>query len=190
MGLFLLLAALLTPAWDQIDILCVVRDAQGRALTNLTQDRFQVFDAGEARPITAFARATGKAHIITIDNPEGAYLAIMRQFNDADDRKVLIISGENKTPFTTQHNWELILLALRTHVTIYGAGGLATATGGRPTASLREIQADLDAEYRIVATPLPHGVDAGLYHALDVRVSGGARVQAPRSYYMAPPWDD
>jgi hypothetical protein len=66
---------------------------------------------------------------------------------------------------------------------------LAEETGGRVVASEREIQADLAAEYRIVAAPPRHDKNAGAYQTLEVRIATpGLHVQAPHNFYITPPW--
>ena len=193
-----------TNDWDRIDILCVVRDAQGHPVTNLTKDRLQVLDAGESRPILELSRPTDRPQIETVTNGpnlyQDAYLAIMRTFRDSSQRRILVI--EDKPPLrasrlTPARRWELILFAERRGVVVYVLGGdggplteMALETGGRVVASERAIQADLAAEYHIVAQPSQHAPNAGTFHLLEVRAGALLRVQAPRSYYITPPWKD
>src|SRR5436853_4245883 len=81
------------PPWEQIRILCVVRDAQGRPVKNLTQDRFEILEAGESRPIRQFAPHPDKPEILTIDNLDSLYLAVDRQFSRTAKRKVVVITA-------------------------------------------------------------------------------------------------
>lgn len=195
-----------TNAWDRIDILCVVRDAQGHPVTNLTKDRLQVLDAGESRPILEFSRPTDRPQIETVTNGpnlyQDAYLAIMRTFRDSSQRRILVIEDtsplRSSSPVTPARRWELIFFAERRGVVVYVVGdrgdlrlaAMAEETGGRVVASERDIQADLAAEYHLVAQPSPHAPDAGTFHTLEVRAGSHLRVQAPRSYYITPPWKD
>ena len=195
-----LLAFLLVP-WDRIDVHCVVRDAAGRPASNLRAEQLQVFDAGELRPVISVIRETEPPDIVRIDNPASLYpdalLAITRRFQESSTRKILVISGLHSGAMAAERRWELVLLALRLHVVVYGIGpadntvvALAEETGGRIAPNWNAIQADLDAQYHIVATPLPHAPGTGLLHQLEIRAPQGWRVQAPRNYYIAPPWDE
>ena len=194
-----------TSNWNRIDILCIVRDAQGRPVTNLSKDRFQILDAGESRAILEFSRPTDRPQIETVsDGPniyQDVYLAIMRKFSNSGQRKILVIEDKptlrNPNPLPLVRRWELILLAERRGVIVYvlasgkdaPSADIAEQTGGRVVASERDIHADLAAEYRIVAQPPPHHAIAGAFNAVEVR-AGGLRVQAPHSYYITPPWAD
>src|ERR1017187_6266863 len=94
-----LLLALALLSWNQIDVLCVVRDAAGRPAANLRADQFQVFDAGEQRPVLSLARDNTKPEVIRLENPaslyDDVYLAVMRQFDTNSARKILVISGRH-----------------------------------------------------------------------------------------------
>lgn len=196
-----LLGLSLLPAfssWDRIDILCVVRDAAGRRVTNLRPGQLHAFDAAEPRPILAIARDTSPPDIVRVDRPESlyqeVYLAIMRRFSEDSRRRILVIAGGRSDAVTEVLRWELALLALRQHVVIYGTGEssatvawLAEETGGR-IASWPDIQSDLDAQYRLVISPHPLGTGVGRFHPLELRGPNGWTVQAPRDYNLAPPW--
>ena len=193
-----LLLALALASWNQIDVLCVVRDAAGRPATNLRAGQLQVFDAGEPRPILSLTRDKTKPEVIRLENPgslsDDVYLAVMRRFSESSARKILVISGSHPDRVTDVRRWELAFLALRLHVVIYGMGesdatvtNLATETGGRVAPSWTGIQADLDAQYRLVASPTPLQADTGRFHALEIRAPKGWHVQAPRDYYIVPP---
>ena len=163
--------------WNRIDILCVIRDAQGRPVTNMTKDRVQLLAAGEPRRILEFSRATDQPQIETIAlGPtlyQDAYQAIMRKFSDSTRRKILVIKApQMAVTLTTERRWELVFMAQRRGVVIYvdrGAADLAGSalaalaeeTGGRVVASERDIQADLAAQYHIVAEPPPHDPGTG-----------------------------
>jgi hypothetical protein len=194
-----------TNDWDRIDILCVVRDAQGHPVTNLTKDRLEILDAGEARPILKFSRPTDRPQIERVANGpnlyQDAYLAIMRTFRESSQRRILVIEDQppHRSPstVTAARRWELIFLAERRGVVVYVLGGdggtltdMALETGGRAVASERDIQGDLAVEYHIVGQPSPHATGTGTFHTLEVRAGSTLRVQAPRSYYIAPPWKD
>jgi hypothetical protein len=199
-----------TNGWDRINILCLVRDSQGRPLTNLTKDRFEIVDAGVSRAILEFSRPNDHPQIETIANGPNlyhdGYRAIWRTFGPTTNRKILVIDdrpplgtaiGTTPSGLTSERRWELIFLAERRGVVIYllansslagtPLAAMAEETGGRVAASEHDIQADLAAQYHIVAEPPPHGPTAGAFHALEVRV-GGLRVQAPHSFYITPPW--
>jgi hypothetical protein len=194
-----LLLALALLSWNQIDVLCVVRDAAGRPAANLRADQFQVFDAGEQRPVLSLARDNTKPEVIRLENPaslyDDVYLAVMRRFDTNSARKILVISGRHPDQVTDVRRWELAFLALRQHVVIFGLGpsdstvtSLAAETGGRVAPSWAAIQADLDAQYRIVASPTQLPPNTGRFHALEIRAPKGFNVQAPRDYYITPPW--
>ncbi|GEM_PF-5093600 len=195
-------------AWDRIDIYCVVRDAQGRAVTNLAKDRFQVFEAGTPRPIRQMARADAPPIVVHITSSENlysdAYEILWRTFDRRPVRKILVVSalaGAPPAALTTVRRWELDFFAESRGSMIYVVGdpgrlahtelvALAEETGGRVVASERDVQDDLAAQYHIVADPSPHGgsrIAAGVFHTLEVRVAG-ANVQAPRSFYLTPIW--
>ena len=210
LALCLVLQAQKKVDWNRIDILCLVRDAQGRPVTNVTKDHWQILDAGESRAILEFSRPTDRPQIETVSNSpnlyQDAYQAIWRKLGDSTKRKILVIDDRTPlgtaTPLTVERHWELIFLSERRSVVIYVLGNrahlagtpladMAEQTGGRVAASELEIQADLDAQYHIVAQPAEHGPKVGLFHTLEVRVSTkGLRVQAPHSYYITPPWPD
>jgi hypothetical protein len=200
--------------WNRIDVLCVVRDAHSRPIANLTKDRFQVLDGGETRSILEFSRAVDQPQIETVVNGSSlyadAYFAIWRKLAASQRRKILVLddrrpvgSGTGVPPvsLTPERQWELILMAERRHVVIYvlgdtritgtPLGNIAAQTGGRVVTSERELRADLDAQYHIVAQPSAHGADTGVFRSLEVRVSAaGSQVQAPHAYYITPPWSD
>jgi hypothetical protein len=199
-----------TADWDRIDFLCVIRDAQGRPVTNVTKDRLQVRSAGEPRAILEFSRPADQPQIETITNGpnvyQDAYFDIMRKFTDSERRKILVIedrplaAGVLPPTLTVVRRWELIFLAERRGVVIYIERGganpagsplapLAEETGGRVVTSEREIQADVGAQYRIIAAPPLHDRNAGAYQTLEVRVPPGLRVQAPHNFYITPPWE-
>jgi hypothetical protein len=190
--------------WNRIDILCVIRDAQGRPVTNVTKDRVQLLAAGEPRRILEFSRATDQPQIETITlGPnvyQDAYQAIMRKFSDPTRRKILVIeeklSPGSLTPLPLVWRWELIFLAERRGVIIYvlshsdrlqPLADLAEETGGSVVLSERALQAELAAQYRIVAEP-PHDPGTGAYNTLEVRADG-LRAQAPHNLYITPPWE-
>ena len=188
-------------AWDRIDFFCVIRDAQGRSVTNLTKDRVQILSAGEPRAILEFSHPTDQPWIETIASGPNIYAdtyrAIARTFAGSDRRKILVIEAQRASALTEVRRWELIFLAERRGVIIYvvsGATGstlapLAEETGGRVVASASEIQADLAAQYHIVAQAPPHAPKAGAYQTLEIRIgAGGLHAQAPRSFYITPPW--
>jgi hypothetical protein len=191
-------------SWNRIDILCVIRDAQGRPVTNLTRNRLQVLGAGEPRVIFEFSRPRDQPQIETVANGPNlypdAYLAINRKFTDSNRRKILVIEDRAAAAdtLTVVRRWELIFMAERLGVVIYVVRGractalaaLAEETGGRVVQSERDVQADLAAQYRIVAQAPPHDRIAGAYQTLEVRVATpGLRVQAPHNFYITPPWE-
>ena len=191
-------------AWNRIDFLCIVRDAQGRPVSNLSQNSFHVLDNGAERPIVEFShpstQASNKPSIETIDGLTylGAYRAIFRDLPGKDGRRILLITGTDRETMVDARRWELAFLALREHVVIYGAGpasktvtALAEETGGRVVASQRDFDSDLAAQYHIVATPSRRAEETGTFHELQVVVNGreGLKVQAPRNYYIVPPWN-
>ncbi len=188
-------------AWSRIDFLAVIRDHAGRPVTTLRAAQIQISDGSVPRPVLSAARDNSRLEIIRLDNLQSLYkeahLAIARRFADSSPRKVLVISGRHRDTISEARRLELVFIALRLHVTVFAIGAadptmvkLAEDTGGRLARDLPDVQRDLDAQVRIVASTLPHQEGIGQYHRLELRLPAGLRAQAPRAYYITPPWDE